>query len=149
MGRLFQPKVLQFLLKDEAIADLVVRALLAWPHTSFGSHLSREIPTDERTPGIVAGYMPRSSITPERMLEVASGVRVVWWSDEIHPRHQASFRVFAPLDLLALGSTHIPDVPEQTTIFPGWWSNRTGGYRNQLEWGTLRPQYPCDALKLS
>jgi hypothetical protein len=39
--------------------------------------------------------------------------------------------VVAPLDFLAEGSAHIPDAPEKTTLFSGWSSNRTRGYRKQ------------------
>ena len=52
-------------------------------------------------------------------------------SDAIHPHHQASFRVFDPLDFLAEVSAHIPDAHEKTTIFYGWYSHRTRGYRKQ------------------
>ena len=110
VARLFRHKVLQFLLKDEAIAHAVVRNLLAWPHTGFGTHVSREIPTDERTPGVVARYMARPPITPERMLGDASSVRVIYRSDAVHPRHQTNLWVFAILDLLAEVSAHTTDV---------------------------------------
>jgi hypothetical protein len=39
--------------------------------------------------------------------------------------------VFDPLDFLAEVSAHIPDVHEKTTIFYGWYSNRTRGYRKR------------------
>ena len=40
-------------------------------------------------------------------------------------------RVFDPLDFLAEVSAHIPDAHEKTTVFYGWYSNRTRGYRKQ------------------
>jgi len=40
-------------------------------------------------------------------------------------------RVFDPLDFLAEVSAHIPDAHEKTTLFYGWYSNRTRGYRKQ------------------
>ena len=52
-------------------------------------------------------------------------------SDIVHPRHQANFRVFDPLDFLAEVSAHIPDPHEKTTVFYGWYSNRTRGYRKR------------------
>jgi len=39
--------------------------------------------------------------------------------------------VVDPLDCLAEVSAHIPDVHEQTTIFDGWYSHRTRGYRKR------------------
>lgn len=59
---------------------------------AFLTALSQEIPNDERTSGIVARYLTRPPITPERMLGEASGARAIHRSDAIHPRHQASFR---------------------------------------------------------
>jgi hypothetical protein len=119
------------LLAEGAIEEGVVRNLLAWPHTGFGTHVSRAIPADKKTPGIVARYMVRPPITPERMLGEADQARIIYRSDAVHPRHQANFRVFDPLDFLAEVSTHIPDAHEKTTLFSGWYSNRTRGYRRQ------------------
>ena len=73
----------------------------------------------------------RPPITPERMLGEASKAQVIYRSDAVHPRHQANFRVFAPLDFLAEVRTHIPDAHEKTTLFYGWYSNRTRGYRKR------------------
>lgn len=39
--------------------------------------------------------------------------------------------MFDPLDFLAEVSAHIPDAHEKTTLFYGWYSNRTRGYRRQ------------------
>ena len=35
------------------------------------------------------------------------------------------------MDFLAEVSAHIPDPDEKTTLFSGWYSNRTRGYRKQ------------------
>jgi hypothetical protein len=75
--------------------------------------------------------MTRPPITPERMLGEASRAQVIYRSDSVHPRHQANFRVFDPVDFLAEVSAHIPDAQEKTTLFYGWYSNRTRGYRKQ------------------
>jgi len=119
------------LLEEGAIEERVVGNLLAWPHTGFGAHLSRGIPADAKTPAIIARYMTRPPITPERMLGEAGKARVIYRSDIVHPRHQANFRVFDPVDFLAEVSAHIPDPHEKTTLFYGWYSNRTRGYRKQ------------------
>ncbi len=57
--------------------------------------------------------------------------RIIYRSDAVHPRHRANFRVFAPLHFLAEVSAHIPDAHEKTTLFYGWYSNRTRGYRKR------------------
>ena len=93
--------------------------------------MSREIPADAKTPTTVARYMTRPPITPERMLGEAGRAQVICRSDIVRPRHQANFRVFDPLDFLAEVSAHIPDPHEKTTLFYGWYSNRTRGYRRQ------------------
>jgi hypothetical protein len=93
------------------LAEGVVRNLLAWPHPGFGTHVSRAIPADEKTPGVVARYVARPPITPERMVGEARSAKAIYHSEAIHPRHQAKFRVFEPLDFLAEVSAHIPDFP--------------------------------------
>jgi len=92
VARLFRHKVLRMLLEEGAIEERVVRNLLAWPHTGFGTHVSREIPADPKTPGAITRYMTRPPITPERMLGEASSARIIYRSDNVHPRHQANFR---------------------------------------------------------
>jgi hypothetical protein len=131
VARLFRHKVFRMLLEEGAIAEHVVGNLLAWSHTGFGAHVSREIPVDAKTPATVARYMTRPPLTPERMLGEAGTARVISRSDIVHPRHQANFRVFDPVDFLAEVSAHIPDAHEKTTLFYGWYSNRTRGYRKQ------------------
>ncbi len=125
------------LLEEGVLAEGVVRNLLAWPHTGFGAHVSRAIPADATTPGIVARYMTRPPITPDlsavlacaprasrsaqagRMLGDASKAQIIYRSDAVHPRHQANCRVFDPLDFLAEVSVHTPDAHEKTTLFYG------------------------------
>ena len=75
--------------------------------------------------------MIRSPITPQRMLGEASKVQIIYRSDAVHPRHQANFHVFDRLDFLAEVSAHIPDAHEKTTLFYGWYSNRTRGSRKR------------------
>jgi hypothetical protein len=114
VAQLFRHKVLRMLLDEGAIEETVVQNLLAWPHTGFGTHVSRAIPVDETTPGVVARYIARPPITPERMLGEANQDQIICRSDAAHPRRQASFRMIDPLDFLAEMSAHIPDAHEKT-----------------------------------
>jgi len=114
VAQLFRHKVLRMLLDEGAIEETVVQNLLAWPHTGFGTHVSRAIPVDETTPGVVARYIARPPITPERMLGEVNQDQIICRSDAVHPRRQASFRVIDPLDFLAEMSAHIPDAHEKT-----------------------------------
>jgi hypothetical protein len=142
VARLFRHNVLRMLLEEGAIEEHVVRNLLAWPHTGCGTHVSREIPADGTTPGVDARYMTRPPVTPERMVGEASKTQIIYRSDAVHPRHQANFRVFDPLDFLAEVSAHVPDAHEKTTLFYGWYSNRTRGYRKRH--GLLGDASPAD-----
>jgi hypothetical protein len=131
VARLFRHKVLRMLLEEGAIEEHVVRNLLVWAHTGLGTHVSREIPADANTPNTIARYMTRPPITPERMLGEASRAQIIYRSDIVYPRRQANFRTFDPLDFVAEVSAHIPDPHEETTLFYGWYSNRTRGYRKR------------------
>ena len=76
------------------------------------------------------------------MLGEASSAQVIYRSDAVRPRHQANFRVLDPLDFLAEVSAHIPDAHEKTTLFYGWYFNRTRGDRKQR--GLLgSAEHPC------
>jgi Putative transposase len=82
--------------------------------------------------------MARPPITSERMLGRENAGQVIYRVKEVHPRHQANFRVFEPLDILAEVSAHIPDAHEKTTLFYGLYSNRTRGYRMQQSARSMR-----------
>jgi hypothetical protein len=136
--------------ESETLARLfrhqVLRNLLAWPHTGFGAHVSRAIPADATTPRVVARCMTRPPITPERMLGEASKAQIIYRADAVHPRHQAYFRVFDPLDFLAEVSAHIPDPHAKTILLYGWYSNGTRGYRTQhVLLGKVRTVDPAPA----
>lgn len=87
-------------LKEGAIEQGVVRTRLAWPHTEIGAHVSRAIPVDATTPGIVACYMVRPPITRVRMLGETGKDRITHRSDAVHRRHRANFRSAEPFDML-------------------------------------------------
>jgi len=75
--------------------------------------------------------MIRPPNTPEQMLGGGSSAQVIYRSDAVPPHHQANFRVFDRLDFLAEVSTPILDAPEKTTLFWGWYSHLTRGYRKR------------------
>jgi hypothetical protein len=84
------------------------------------------------------------------MLGEADQDRIIYRADAVHPRHQANFRVFDPLDFLAEVSAHIPDAHEKTTLFYGWYSNRTRGYRKRHGLlGEAHPPAPAPPRKNS
>jgi hypothetical protein len=55
VAQVFRHRVLRMLLEEGVLAEGVVRNLLAWPHTGFGTHLSRAIPADGTTRGSSRG----------------------------------------------------------------------------------------------
>jgi len=108
--------------------------------------VSRGIPTHERSPGVVTRHMARPPLILERKLGDARGVRVIYRSGAIHPRHQANCRVFAALDFLTEVSAHTPDAHEKATLFYGWYSNRVQGSRTRHGLlGTAPPPKPVPA----
>lgn len=56
-------------------------------HTGFGTGVSWPILVDEKTPGVVARYMARPPVTPERMLGEADKDQILYRSGAVHPRH--------------------------------------------------------------
>ncbi len=108
VARLFRHRVMRMLLDEGAIEETVVQNLLAWPHTRFGTHVSRAIPVDEKTPGVVARYMARPPITPERMLGEADKDRIIYRSDVVHPRHRSAELATKPSELPGVRSPGLP-----------------------------------------
>jgi len=131
VARLFRHKVLRMLLEEGAIAEggrpesprvapHGIRDTCQPGDPGGCDHAGDRRPLPDPAP-----------ITPERMLGEASGTGIISRSDAVHPRRQASIHIFAPLDFLAEVSAHNPDADEKTTLFYGWYSNRTRGYRKQ------------------
>jgi hypothetical protein len=129
LAKLFRHKVLRLLQDEEAIDEHVVANLLAWPHTGFGAHVSREIPADPVSRENVSRYLAHPPIILDRIVGDPSAGKVIYTGEAIHPRHRANFRVFDPLAFLAELCAHIPDPHEKTAIYYGWYSNRTRGFR--------------------
>jgi hypothetical protein len=80
----FQPRTLALfpedrLLQEEgAIDEQVVANLLAWPHTGFGGHLSREIPSDPVSRENVARYLTHPPIILDRIVGDPSAGKVIY-----------------------------------------------------------------------
>ncbi|HSB81700.1 MAG TPA: hypothetical protein VLM91_23215 [Candidatus Methylomirabilis sp.] len=55
-------------------------------HTGFGTDVSWPILANEKTPGVVARYMARPPVSPERMLGEAEKDQIICRSDAVHPR---------------------------------------------------------------
>ena len=140
LAKLFRHTVLRLLQDEEAIDEHVVANLLAWPHTGFGAHVSREIPADPVSRENVARYLAHPPIILDRIVGDPSAGKVIYTGEAIHPRHRANFRVFDPLAFLAELCAHIPDPHEKTAIYYGWYSNRTRGFRKAR--GLLPPATP-------
>ena len=78
LEKLFRHKVLRLLQDEEAIDEQVVANLLAWPHTGFGAHLSREIPTDPVSRENVARYLAHSPIILDRIVGNPSAGKILY-----------------------------------------------------------------------
>lgn len=124
------------LLDHGVIDDDLVRSLLAWPHTGFGAHVGRSVfprtPEEDRPKGVkgLLEYMVRAPVALSRM-RLAQGDKVVYTANRIHPRHEADFRIFDPLDFIATVVTHIPDPHKKSVIYYGWYSNKQRGMRRK------------------
>lgn len=140
LEKLFRHKVLRLLQDEGTIDEQVVANLLAWPHTGFGAHLSREIPADPVSRENVARYLAHPPIVLDRIVGDPSAGKILYTGEVIHPRHRANFRVFDPVTFLAALCAHIPDPRAKTAIYCGWYSNRTRGFRQAH--GLLVPVTP-------
>jgi transposase-like protein len=130
LEKLFRHKVLRMLLDEEAINEEVVKNILSWPHTGFGAFVGHEIPAaDRKGREEVARYLAHPPIVVGRILGDGSSGTVVYKADKVHPRHQANFRTFDPLEFIAEVVSHIPNVHEKTAIYYGFYSNKSRGLR--------------------
>jgi len=130
LERLFRHKVLRLLQDEGAIGPEVVANLLSWKHTGFGAHVGDPIAADDaRAREAVASYLAHPPVVLARIVGRGDGDRIVYRSDDIHPRHGANFRAFDPLDFIAEVVAHIPDTHEKTRMMYGWYSAKTRSWR--------------------
>jgi hypothetical protein len=111
--------VLRLLQDEGAFDEQAVANLLAWPHTSFGARLSREIPADPVSREDVARYLAHPVIVLDRIVGGPSAGKILSGAEVIHPCHRASFQVFGPVAFLAELCAHILDPHEKTALYYG------------------------------
>jgi hypothetical protein len=97
----------------------VVANLLAWPHTGFGAHVSREIPADPVSRENVARYLAHPPVILDHIVGDPLAGKGIYARETIHPPHRANFGVLHPLAFLAELSAHLPDPHEKTALYYG------------------------------
>jgi hypothetical protein len=130
----FRERVFDLLVKDEAIDPDVVENMRSWSHSGFGTFVGPTVEVREDregraiVPEALLSYFVRAPIALTR-IELTSDGKVLYKADRYHPKHNAKFRIFDPLEFLAHLALHIPDPNDRLVAFSGWYSNRSRGLR--------------------
>ena len=117
LEKLFRHKVLRLLLDEGAIDEQVVANLLAWPHTGFGAHLSREIPTDPVSRENVARYLAHPPIVLDRIVGDPSAGKILYTGERVIAvidQEGVIYRILSHLNLLSPGDG--PRAPPKSVI---------------------------------
>ena len=125
----FRRAVLDFLVKNEALADELRQRMLAWRHSGFSVHNAVRVPAeDAEGRKKLAGYMLRAPMSLEKMTYDAATGTVIYRS-KMHAGLKRNFQVMPGAAWLELLCKHIPDRYEHLVRYVGWYSNRVRGER--------------------
>jgi hypothetical protein len=125
----FRRAVLDFLVKNEALADELRSRMLAWQHSGFSAHNEVRVPVDDgEGRKKLAGYMLRAPMSLEKMTYDAVTGTVIYRS-KMHAGLKRNFQVMPGAAWLELLCKHIPDRYEHLVRYVGWYSNRARGER--------------------
>jgi len=85
--------------------------LLAWPHTGFGAHLSREIPTEPVSRENVARYLANPPIVLDRIVGNPSAGKILYTGERVIAvidQEGVIYRILSHLTCCPPGTVHAP-----------------------------------------
>jgi hypothetical protein len=131
LEKLFQAKLIAFLVKKTLLPPERARMLQSWKHSGFNVHRSRRVQPDEREDlERLARYIIRNPFSIEKMEVSQPGGPIIYRSGMNEKIHR-NFEVFSPCDFIAAITQHIPDKSFQLVRYYGWYSNKMRGQRNK------------------
>jgi hypothetical protein len=131
LEKLFQAKIIAFLVKKGLLPPERARMLQSWKHSGFNVYRSRRVQPDEREDlERLARYIIRNPFSIEKMQVSQPGGPVIYRSGMNEKIHR-NFEVFSPGDFIAAITQHIPDKSFQLVRYYGWYSNKMRGQRDK------------------
>jgi hypothetical protein len=131
LEKLFQAKIIAFLVKKGLLPPERARMLQSWKHSGFNVYRSRRVQPDEREDlERLARYIIRNPFSIEKMQVSQPGGPVIYRSGMNEKIHR-NFEVFSPCDFIAAITQHIPDKSFQLVRYYGWYSNKMRGQRDK------------------
>ena len=131
LEKLFQAKIIAFLVKKGLLPPERARMLQSWKHSGFNVYRSRRVQPDEREDlERLARYIIRNPFSIEKMEVKQPGGPIIYRSGMNEKIHR-NFEIFSPCDFIAAITQHIPDKSFQLVRYYGWYSNKMRGQRNK------------------
>jgi hypothetical protein len=131
LEKLFQAKIIAFLVKKGLLPPERARMLQSWKHSGFNVYRSRRIRPDEREDlERLARYIIRNPFSIEKMEVKQPGGPIIYRSGMSEKIHR-NFEVFSPGDFIAAIAQHISDKSFQLVRYYGWYSNKMRGQRDK------------------
>ena len=90
-------------------------------------------PSDEKGMENLAQYIIRNTFSLEKLKYERGDSSVIYRSKMTHGKTKRNFKVFSPLDFIAVITQHIPEPSFQLVRYYGWYSNRMRGDRKKQE----------------
>jgi len=139
----WRDKVFDLLLREEKIAEEVVKSMRDWEHSGFSIDNQVRLKAEDRE-GMqrLVEYIARCPFSLARMIKVNSEGKVVYkavkpgclpfpilGNERLKAGPPRNFQVFDPLEFLAEVTQHIPNKGEHQIRYYGWYSNKKRGMR--------------------
>jgi hypothetical protein len=114
---LFRVHALKMFKKEGLIDEAFIKIILAWRHTS----------------GFSVHNKVRNTFSLSKLQYNEETSSVIYRSKMSHGKNKKNFKVFSPIEFIAVITQHIPERSFQLLRYYGWYSNRMRGDRNKQE----------------
>ena len=129
LEKLFQARVLEWLVGLKLLPPERANTLRSWKHTGFNIHAGEQVvPENLADLERLAQYLLRNPFSVEKMTMEAPADMIIYRS-KMNPKISRNFEVVTAPDFLAAITNHIPDKGNQMVRYYGWYSNKMRGVR--------------------
>jgi len=128
----FSQKLFDTLILEGMISEELKAEMRQWHHSGFGVFVGELLPSND-TDALesVVGYIVKGPLSLNGLKLDGEFVELHGPKNKKHPKYPGGIRRWYVMDFLADLVMHIPDKDVKMTIYYGWYSNRSRGYRKQ------------------
>ena len=138
LQKLFEKKVIGYLLKYKLCREKTIKMLLSWKHSGFSVYIDTRVnytiyhEEEAKKLKKILKYMNKSFYSQERVI-YKEGNQKVLYKGEYHKGLKRNFETLSPVDFVAAVTAHIPEKHQKYVNYYGYYSSKTRGMRKKTK----------------